>query len=75
MEPNPKGQYEGITLGSGRELEPPKPKISEDKSKEGRSLAYKKASKPLRILVLYNASIISTPFPFPQRFQEKKFNA
>ncbi|KAJ4706612.1 DNA-directed DNA polymerase [Melia azedarach] len=83
--PNPKDQCNAITLRSGKELEPPKPKENEARAdkmkksevngKEVEDEAQKEVSKPHEISFSNNPPLIVPPFPFPQRFQKKKLDA
>ncbi|KAJ4705094.1 DNA-directed DNA polymerase [Melia azedarach] len=77
--PNPKDQCKATTLGSGKELEPPKPKDKMKKSevsgKEVKDEAPTKVSMLHRISFLDNPPMIAPPLPFPQSFQKKKLDA
>ena len=75
---NPREQCNVITLRSGKEVEPPKPRESQcekiEKKAEVEKEPPKAALRTNSISFPDNPPVITPPLPFPQRFQKKKMD-
>ena len=84
---NPKEQCKAITLRSGREIErspskeiestPTAPNNGQSKNKVEEEIVddtLREIDKPPSILFPENPPILSTPLPYPQRFQKQKLD-